>query len=375
MILTPIIYSCFLFQIRRIVTLNPEKGSTTKGFTSGGTMVRMLGVQQTNEVKATQNLAIIVLFFMICWIPLYTINCILAFRPDFRVNSTAILCCIILSHLNSAGNPILYAYHLRDFRAALKNFFCSLFGKKHLCEDLNRTYYSQYRYQTRKKSSTASLYNYNVAGRAKPYQTGNIATLSKYSEIADQNRNGGEINPVMWNISEHSSGSSDSSKPNSDYDKAIMVRPPTPFRQIYTRGNNPTYISKQNNDGLNEAETLYCREYSTDDGFLNDRLAKSEIHSPQENSSLSNSSPHLSRLFFIEDEENRAAIWTRSQPKNLLSLSLSDSSSSTFIPFKHNPFKQLNKFDNKTGMSRSFSDSGGVCVKYKASNGILSCGS
>lgn len=34
--------------------------------------------------------------------------------------------CIILSHLNSAGNPLLYAYHLKDFRAALKNFMWNL---------------------------------------------------------------------------------------------------------------------------------------------------------------------------------------------------------------------------------------------------------
>lgn len=104
--------------------MNAENGSNS----SGGTMLRMLGAAQKREVKATQNLAIIVLFFMICWIPLYTINCVLAFCNDCEVNGTFMNCCIILSHLNSAGNPLLYAYHLRDFRAALKNFFCSFFG-------------------------------------------------------------------------------------------------------------------------------------------------------------------------------------------------------------------------------------------------------
>lgn len=93
-------------------------------------MLRMLGAQQKREVKATQNLAIIVLFFMICWIPLYTINCVLAFCNECEqdINEIFMKCCIILSHLNSAGNPLLYAYHLRDFRAALKNFFCSIFS-------------------------------------------------------------------------------------------------------------------------------------------------------------------------------------------------------------------------------------------------------
>ncbi|XP_044271328.1 adenosine receptor A2a isoform X2 [Tribolium madens] len=122
------IYQVVLKQLRQIVTMNPENGSSSNSCSSGGTMLRVLGAAQKREVKATQNLAIIVLFFMICWIPLYTINCILAFCNDCKVDSNFMFSCIILSHLNSAGNPLLYAYHLRDFRAALKNFFCNLFG-------------------------------------------------------------------------------------------------------------------------------------------------------------------------------------------------------------------------------------------------------
>ncbi|KAF5298069.1 hypothetical protein FQA39_LY11837 [Lamprigera yunnana] len=122
------IYRVVLRQVRQIVTMNPEKGTTTTGRSQGGTMLRVLGAAQKREVKATQNLSIIVLFFMICWIPLYTINFILSFCADcFEVNETIMLCCIILSHMNSAGNPLLYAYHLKDFRAALKHFLCQLF--------------------------------------------------------------------------------------------------------------------------------------------------------------------------------------------------------------------------------------------------------
>jgi len=97
---------------------------------SGGTMLRMLGPAQKREVKATQNLSIIVLFFIVCWIPLYTINCVQAFCQDCEIPLELTNFCIILSHANSAVNPLLYAYHLRDFRAALKSLLCCLFGSK-----------------------------------------------------------------------------------------------------------------------------------------------------------------------------------------------------------------------------------------------------
>lgn len=89
-------------------------------------MLRLLGAARKRDVKATQNLCRIVIFFIICWFPLYTINCVMAFCPECKVGDLPMSFCIILSHLNSVGNPLLYAYHLKDFRAALKNFMWSL---------------------------------------------------------------------------------------------------------------------------------------------------------------------------------------------------------------------------------------------------------
>lgn len=96
----------------------------------GGTMLRVLGAAQKREVKATQNLAIIVFFFIICWIPLYTINAVKAFMPELDIPNPLTYFCIIFSHLNSAINPFLYAYHLKDFRAALKGLICAIFGRR-----------------------------------------------------------------------------------------------------------------------------------------------------------------------------------------------------------------------------------------------------
>ncbi|XP_062537131.1 5-hydroxytryptamine receptor 2B [Armigeres subalbatus] len=152
------IYRVIIKQLRQIVTMNPSGGISSESRRSsessriritakkpgrckpkehGGTMLRVLGAAQKREVKATQNLSIIVLFFMICWIPLYTINCIQAFCRDCTIPSTLMFFCIILSHLNSAVNPLLYAYHLKDFRAALRNLILSMLGYDVNTQELN----------------------------------------------------------------------------------------------------------------------------------------------------------------------------------------------------------------------------------------------
>lgn len=109
-------YNVYSFQIKQMTLLNGgQRGGNSP------TKLRVLGAARKSEVKATQNLSIIVAFFAVCWMPLYTINCVQAFCGECPVPASLIHACIILSHLNSAGNPLLYAYHLKDFRNAFKS--------------------------------------------------------------------------------------------------------------------------------------------------------------------------------------------------------------------------------------------------------------
>ncbi|KAJ8917732.1 hypothetical protein NQ315_005181 [Exocentrus adspersus] len=339
----------FLFQLRQIVIMNPEKGTSTKGCTSGGTMIRMLGVQQTNEVKATQNLAIIVLFFMICWIPLYTINCILAFRPDFEVNSTFMLCCIILSHLNSAGNPLLYAYHLRDFRAGMKNFFCNLFDNRSYCEQINRTNYNNYKVN-------------------KPVVVDAV----------------GDVKRAIWNISEHSNSSSVSSKSleSCSQDKILMIRPATPYRPRNISEINPSYMitslgPNDSDDDFNEDEVLPSQSYVLEncemETCLSDDSNKHQIVSDSSNRSRSTSSPQLSRgLFFVECSFN---------PENdkTVSFNLYESNNrpirdaySKETNVNLSPFRMVNDiFRGGKVLNRSVSDGGNVATSKFVNNGLL----
>lgn len=165
-------------QVRKTVTIDP-KSSTTNGVKSprihlkcitkshGGTMLRVLGAARKREVKATQNLSIIVLFFMVCWLPLYTQNCIVAFCPECYIPPKMTLVFIVLSHLNSAVNPLLYAYHLKDFRAALQSLICNMLGIKIQHADINYRFsnHSQNRITTLLDKRNASLQPKKYIGR------------------------------------------------------------------------------------------------------------------------------------------------------------------------------------------------------------------
>lgn len=153
------IYTVIMKQVRKTVTIGGAGGTGDKPHkptlmsmtrSQGGTMLRVLGAARKREVKATQNLSVIVLFFMICWLPLYTINCIKAFCHDCEIPAWLTLFLIILSHLNSAMNPLLYAYHLKDFRAALKSLICRVFGVKVEQEEIN------YRFSVHSQNRLAS---------------------------------------------------------------------------------------------------------------------------------------------------------------------------------------------------------------------------
>lgn len=153
------IYTVIIRQVRQTVTFNSAEKSFKTNTCSysiskpnSGAMLRVLGAARKREIKATQNLSIIVIFFMMCWLPLYTINCIKAFCPECHIDASITFAAIILSHLNSAVNPLLYAYNLKDFRAAMKTLILKMIGKDTVPIQSNLNYRfsiaSQHRIQT-----------------------------------------------------------------------------------------------------------------------------------------------------------------------------------------------------------------------------------
>ncbi|XP_027147568.1 adenosine receptor A1-like [Larimichthys crocea] len=71
------------------------------------------------ELRKATSLFLVLFLFMVCWMPIHVINCILLLAPQNEVPMSLTLAAILLSHVNSALNPILYAYRMRSFRHTL----------------------------------------------------------------------------------------------------------------------------------------------------------------------------------------------------------------------------------------------------------------
>ncbi|KAK3093959.1 hypothetical protein FSP39_022288 [Pinctada imbricata] len=78
------------------------------------------------EVKAAKSLAVVIGIFAVCWLPLHILNSItlICDDPSCAYHYTILLAAILLSHVNSAINPFLYAIGNSQFQIAFKRMFC-----------------------------------------------------------------------------------------------------------------------------------------------------------------------------------------------------------------------------------------------------------
>lgn len=71
------------------------------------------------ELQTATSLFIILFFFTICWLPVHILNTVTLLCPTCRIPNQLTLAAIILSHANSAVNPVVYVFRVRSFRKAL----------------------------------------------------------------------------------------------------------------------------------------------------------------------------------------------------------------------------------------------------------------
>lgn len=61
-------------------------------------------VCSTKDVKAAKTLSMIVVCFVICWLPIMTCFYIFAIRKDRHFNETVMNLCVVISHFNSGNS-------------------------------------------------------------------------------------------------------------------------------------------------------------------------------------------------------------------------------------------------------------------------------
>ncbi|XP_037346328.2 adenosine receptor A1 [Pungitius pungitius] len=71
------------------------------------------------ELKLAKSLALVVFLFAVCWLPIHIMNCVDFFCPECTVDSSALFAGIFMSHVNSALNPMVYAFRIKPFRVTL----------------------------------------------------------------------------------------------------------------------------------------------------------------------------------------------------------------------------------------------------------------
>nr|XP_040060018.1 adenosine receptor A1-like [Gasterosteus aculeatus aculeatus] len=83
------------------------------------------------ELKLAKSLALVLFLFAVSWLPLHILNCITLFCPACDKPMFLIYIAIILTHGNSAVNPIVYAFRIKKFRTA----FRKIWKQYVLCQD------------------------------------------------------------------------------------------------------------------------------------------------------------------------------------------------------------------------------------------------
>ncbi|NXG84317.1 AA3R protein, partial [Stercorarius parasiticus] len=106
--LVPLLIMCALYaEVFYIVRTKLSQGTTN---------VRGAGSFYGQEFKTAKSLALVLFLFAISWLPLCIINVISYFHPEWQIPKSLMYLGILLSHANSAMNPIVYACKIKKFK-------------------------------------------------------------------------------------------------------------------------------------------------------------------------------------------------------------------------------------------------------------------
>ncbi|NWI63124.1 AA3R protein, partial [Todus mexicanus] len=106
--LVPLLVMCALYaEIFCIIRTKLSQGTTS---------ARGAGGFYGQEFRTAKSLALVLFLFAVSWLPLCIINCISYFDPKWQIPQCLLYLGILLSHANSAMNPIVYACKIKKFK-------------------------------------------------------------------------------------------------------------------------------------------------------------------------------------------------------------------------------------------------------------------
>ena len=120
LILITVMYSCIFYTIRKQLkytdALKVQSASTDKHINTSNRFKK--------EVKMAKTFAIVIIMFAFCWIPIDILNTMFVMcGTSCPYPIELLLVTIVLSHANSAVNPVIYTYTNSNFKLAFKKMF------------------------------------------------------------------------------------------------------------------------------------------------------------------------------------------------------------------------------------------------------------
>ncbi len=80
--------------------------------------------RRRSERKVTRMVVIIVLVFVLCWLPFFTTNIVNLIHIIPEDNTTLYFFLVILTYVNSCANPVLYAFLSDNFKQSFQKVLC-----------------------------------------------------------------------------------------------------------------------------------------------------------------------------------------------------------------------------------------------------------
>ncbi|XP_073708706.1 adenosine receptor A3 [Garra rufa] len=98
------------------------------------------GTYTKKEHKLAISLVLVLVLFIVCWLPLHTIQSITYYNQNVHVSSTALYFGILLSHANSMVNPVVYAFKIPKIKREYGKIWRRLTGQQQQADtNSNRT--------------------------------------------------------------------------------------------------------------------------------------------------------------------------------------------------------------------------------------------